>query len=71
MEQDVAAGDIRTIKTFPTFFIGAVGSLLNSQSPSQYPILRHVNPDHPFLNSYGYIIWIFNEKLLFTEQLFY
>jgi hypothetical protein len=44
----VAAGDIRTIKTFPAFFIGAVVSLLSLQNPSQYPILRHVNPDHHF-----------------------
>jgi hypothetical protein len=56
----VAAGDIQTIMTFLAFFIiGNVGSLLSSQGPSQYPILRHVNLDHPFLNSYGYIIWIF------------
>jgi len=47
----VAAGDIRTFEMFPAFFIGAVGWLLNSKSPSRYPILWHVNPDHPFLNS--------------------
>jgi hypothetical protein len=55
----LVTGDIQTILTFPTFLIAAVGSLLNSQDPTPYPILRHVNPDHPFLNSYGYIIWIF------------